>query len=69
LSPEERAELGLAGREWAISDEAGFTGDHQGKRVIKAFTQLVETWKPREKYELINTNEVKDRVINHKLLY
>jgi len=69
LSPEERAELGLAGREWAISDEAGFTGDHQGKRVIEAFTQLFETWKPREKYELINTNEVKDRVINHKLLY
>ena len=69
LSPEERAELGLAGREWAISDEAGFTGDHQGKRVIEAFTQLFETWKPREKYELINTNEVKDRVLNHKLLY
>jgi len=69
LSPEERAELGLAGREWAISDEAGFTGDHQGKRVIEAFDQLFKTWKPREKYELINTNEVKDRVINHKLLY
>ena len=69
LSPEERAELGLAGREWALSDEAGFTGDHQGKRVIEAFDQLFETWKPREKYELINTNEVKDRVLNHKLLY
>ena len=69
LSPEERAELGLAGREWAIGDEAGFTGDHQGKRVIEAFDELFATWKPREKYELINTNEVKDRVINHKLLY
>ena len=69
LSPEERAELGLAGREWALSDEAGFTGDHQGKRVIEAFEELFSTWKPREKYELINTNEVKDRVINHKLQY
>jgi len=69
LSPEERAELGLAGREWAIGEEAGFTGDHQGKRVIEAFDELFATWKPREKYELINTNEVKDRVINHKLLY
>ena len=69
LSPEERAELGLAGREWAIGDEAGFTGDHQGKRVIETFDELFATWKPREKYELINTNEVKDRVINHKLLY
>jgi glycosyltransferase involved in cell wall biosynthesis len=69
LSPEERAELGLAGREWALSDEAGFTGDHQGKRVIEAFEELFSTWTPREKYELINTNEVKDRVINHKLLF
>jgi len=69
LSPEERMEMGLAGREWATGDEAGFTGDHQGKRVIEAFDELFSTWKPREKYELINTNEVKDRVINHKLLY
>ena len=69
LTPEEREERGLAGREWAISEEAGFTGEHQGKRVIEAFDELFTTWKPREKYELINTNEVKDRKINHKLLY
>jgi glycosyltransferase involved in cell wall biosynthesis len=69
LTPEEKKERGLAGREWAISEEAGFTGEHQGKRVIEAFDELFSTWTPREKYELINTNEVKDRVINHKLLY
>ena len=69
LTPEEREERGLAGREWAISEEAGFTGEHQGKRVIEAFDELFTTWKPREKYELINVNEVKNRVINHKLLY
>ena len=69
LTPEEKKERGLAGREWAISEEAGFTGEHQGKRVIEAFDELFSTWKPREKYELINTNEAKDRVINHKLLY
>ena len=66
---EERVENGLAGREWALSDEAGFTGVAQGKRVIEAFDTLFSTWKPREKYELINANEVKDRKINHKLLY
>jgi glycosyltransferase involved in cell wall biosynthesis len=69
LTPTERKERGLAGREWATGEEAGFTGEHQGKRVIEAFDQLFETWKPREKFEFINTNEVKDRVINHKLLY
>ena len=66
---EERVENGLAGREWALSEEAGFTGVAQGKRVIEAFDTLFSTWKPREKYELINANEVKDRKINHKLLY
>jgi glycosyltransferase involved in cell wall biosynthesis len=69
LSPEERKAKGLKGREWALSDEAGFTSEHQGKRVIESFDKLFSIWKPREKFELINTNEVKDRVIPHKLLY
>jgi glycosyltransferase involved in cell wall biosynthesis len=69
LTPEERKAKGLKGREWATSDEAGFTSEHQGKRVIEAFDTLFDTWQPREKFELINVNEVKDRVINHKLLY
>ena len=69
LSKEERKARGLKGREWATGDEAGFTGEYQGKRVIEAFDELFATWKPREKFELIDVNEVKDRVINHKLLY
>jgi glycosyltransferase involved in cell wall biosynthesis len=69
LTPEERKAKGLKGREWAIGEEAGFTGVVQGKRVIEAFDTLFSIWKPREKFELINTVEVKDRIINHKLLY
>jgi glycosyltransferase involved in cell wall biosynthesis len=69
LGREELKHRGLEGREWAVGAEAGFTGEMQGKRVIEAFTTLFNTWKPREKYELINTNEVKPNVINHKLLY
>ncbi len=68
LTPEERKSRGLKGREWA-TEKAGFTGETQGKRVIEAFDELFATWKPREKYELINVSEVKDRVINHELLY
>ena len=66
---EDRVENGLAGREWALSDEAGFTGEKQGIRVMNAFDELFSTWKPREKFEFINTNEVKDRKVNHKLIY
>lgn len=64
-----RKEYGIKGREWAISDEAGFTSEHQADRVIEAFTTLFKTWKPRPKYEFINTNEVKKKVVPHKLLY
>jgi hypothetical protein len=69
LTPEERKARGLKGREWAIGEEAGFTGEIQGKRVIEAFDELFATWKPREKYELINANQVEDRTLNHELLY
>lgn len=64
-----RTERGLKGREWAISDEAGFTSEHQANRVIEAFITLFNTWHPREKYEFINTNKVDKKVVPHKLLY
>jgi hypothetical protein len=60
---------GLAGREWALSDEAGFTGEKMGARVIETLDNLFDTWKPREKYELINTNQVEKKVVPHKLIY
>ena len=37
--------------------------------IIKTLDKLFKTWKPREKYEFINTNEVKDKVVPHKLVY
>jgi len=69
LTSEERKRRGLKGREWALSEEAGFTGEQQGKRIIEAFEELFSTWKPREKFEFINTIEVKDKILNHNLLY
>ena len=69
LSKEEREKRGLAGMEWAISEEAGFTSKHQANRFIKATDQLFNTWKPREKYELVNANEYAKPVLNHKLIY
>lgn len=69
LSPEERKSKGLKGREWALSDEAGFTGEKMGSRIIDAFNKLFETWVPREQYELINTNNIKDRSVSHALQY
>ena len=69
LGVEGRKEAGDAGREWALGDEAGFTSEKMGNRVIDALDELFDTWEPREKYELIKAGEYKKKVLNHKLIY
>jgi glycosyltransferase involved in cell wall biosynthesis len=69
LSKEERQEIGMEGYKWATGDEAGFTSKHQADRFITYIDKLFSTWKPREKYELINANEFKKPALNHKLIY
>ena len=69
LSREERKAKGLKGREWAISDEAGFTAERQAERVLEAFTELFKVWEPREEYEIVNAIEYKGKVLNHKIIY
>ena len=69
LGSKELAKRGLTGREWAISDEAGFTSQHQGERVMEALNTLFDTWKPREKYEIVNTNKYNGKFLNHKIIY
>lgn len=69
LPSEKRKELGLKGREWAMSEEVGFTSEHMGNRMINAVDQLFNTWKPREKYNVINVNDIKEPKLNHELLY
>jgi glycosyltransferase involved in cell wall biosynthesis len=63
-----RKELGATGRHWAVND-VGFTGEDMGVKAINAIDKLFNTWTPREKYELINCNEVKENTINHKFVY
>ena len=69
LSPEERKARGLKGREWALSEEAGFTSEYQANRVMGAFNELFDTWEPREKYEIINATKFNGRFLKHKILY
>ncbi len=69
LSSEERKELGEAGREWAIGEEAGFTAEIMGNRVINSVDTLFSTWKPRNRYEIFNPKEFTPDKINHKLVY
>jgi glycosyltransferase involved in cell wall biosynthesis len=63
-----RKDLGKTGRHWAVN-EAGFTAEHMGVRAIYAIDKLFNTWTPRERYELINVNEVKEDTIDHEFVY
>jgi len=68
LGRDKRKELGLQGRDWAVN-KVGLTGVGMGERAINAIDKLFDTWIPREKYELINVNEVEEDTINHEFLY
>ena len=59
----------MKGREWAVSDEAGFTAEKMSNRIIDAIDELFDTWEPREKFELINTNDDFRRIQTHNLVY
>jgi len=68
--PERRKNIGLNGRTWAMSEEAGFTSQRQAERVIESIDTLFNTWVPREKFELINATEFKPDVSRkHPLIY
>ena len=69
LGKEERQKRGKLARQWALSDEAGFTSEIQGYRVIENIDKLFKTWTPREKYELINATNQKTKVVPHNLIY
>ena len=69
LGRKELKRRGLKGREWALSDEAGFTAEHQAQRVMEAFEELFSVWEPREDFEIVNATEYKGRFLNHKITY
>jgi hypothetical protein len=70
MSKDERKERGMKGREWALSDEAGFTGEKMGEKIINCIDKLFENWKPREKFSLINTSTYNpNKQLNHELIY
>ena len=69
MGREKRKELGLKGREWAISDEAGFTAEKMGNKVIDSLDKLFSTWEPREAFEVLNTNNDIKKIQTHNLIY
>ena len=52
IGKEERTRRGLAGREWAMSSEAGFTAEKMGERFIENFDILIKKWKPQPRFSV-----------------
>jgi len=69
LTPKERKEKGLAGMEWALGDEAGFTSEKMSQRIIQAMDNLFNVWKPIPKYQFVKDTDFEKRVLPHKLIY
>jgi len=61
-----RKECGLAGRKWAISDEAGFTAVQMCKRFSTAVDTVLEYWVAPKRFNLYSVQEELERS-KHKL--
>lgn len=67
LTPEERKTRGLAGRQWAMSEEAGFTSRQMGNRIIEGIDNTLDNFKPRTSIELIKVEEREMDLVSHKI--
>ena len=57
MGPEERQERGLAGREWVMSEESGFTAKRMGERFIENFDILIKNWKPKPRFTVTKVDD------------
>ena len=52
MGPEERQKRGLAGREWILSEESGFTSKVMGQRFIYNIDKLFKEWEPQPRFSV-----------------
>ena len=69
MSPEERQEAGLAGREWVTSEESGMSADGMCKNVIESIDEAFDKWVPRKQYDVYEGGYPTPKQITHPLVY
>ena len=52
MGPKERQRRGLAGREWVMSDESGFTAKRMGQGFIDNIDNLLKEWEPQPRFTI-----------------
>ena len=68
-NPEYYKEICNAAREWVTSEESGMSASNMCKNVTKHVNEVLATWKPKHKFELIKTEKIKRKHIRHQLVY
>lgn len=69
LTPEERADRGMAGREWVTSEESMMTAKHMCDNVIYTLDDTLSAFKPRKEFEFIKIEKLPRKKIVHPLTY
>ncbi len=69
LTPEERYERGMAGREWVTSNESMMSAKNMCSNVVSSIEKTFDKWKPKERFELIKIQKLPRKSIKHKLVY
>jgi glycosyltransferase involved in cell wall biosynthesis len=69
LTKEEKKEKGLAGREWALSEESMESAEWMNKNIIKYVDQTLNVFKPRKKFDFIKIDKLPIKTLTHKLVY
>ena len=67
MSKEERDRKGLAGRTWALSDEARMSSVGMCQNVIESCDEAFEKFTPRSTYDLIKIEPLPRKQVQHKL--
>lgn len=57
IPSEQRKTAGLAGREWATSEEAGFTAEHMCERFRFAVDKVLANWVAPQRFKLYNVQK------------
>ena len=65
-SPEERVECGLAGREWATSEESGFTAEAMCGKYAKAINAVLSNYVAPKRFKVYNVQTELEALKNRK---
>lgn len=69
LTPEERHTRGMAGRNWAQSEESGMSARKMCQKFISTVENTLDTFKQRSEFELIKIEKLPRKKLLHPLTY